>query len=657
MDKKLIHQLLSHLLMLLVPLSTVLTFSCSDDEFNDSYRTFTGMTIKDFVEQDDYTMFKQALERAEKLSLMSSYGKYTVFVPTDKAMAAYVKEQGFSSFEEFLDSPKELGEMVLYHIIDGEVAGRTYTTVDFKGSNLETKNMAGRYIYLSLGSDGATWIVNSQSGIISSDNKMINGVVHVVDHVLRGNNDIISDFIMGDSRFTLYGHALKITGLEEKLGQIEDETYVMPDDNVSPEYPKKRLYGFTALLETDKVLADNGITSIDDMRRYAEEKYPEGGGKEDNDSTSSLYRFVAYHIVPMKLTSTQLCPVRGLTVNYKWYDETWQTENFRDGKYSTDNYLFPLAENTIINVQQFSWRENNNLPVFNDPRNPYDPQYSTGVLPDAVSIDKGNSDIDCLNGSVHALTGMLYYREDVYHKRLRMDFALFFPEMWNNDIRSAKRSLPYGYLANLKYEAKDGVKVRYWLEYGGHSYYWGDNFDIWGRNNYDIEIGPIPSGSYEVRIGYHVRMSDYGVVQYYLDGQPCGIPLDQTIEAHKSTEIGWNQVYWWMVEDCPGTGWRSGRESADDYYGFDTDKSMHNLGYMRAGDSYSANELRINRDADNNRGTARNDAYSLRRVLGMVTWSKTEKHTFTISNLMDKAFDLDYIEFIPKDLIENEDIH
>ena len=55
--------------------------------------------------------------------------------------------------------------------------------------------------------------------------------------------------------------------------------------------------------------------------------------------------------------------------------------------------------------------------------------------------------------------------------------------------------------------------------------------------------------------------------------------------------------------------------------------------------------------------SARNDIYAVRRVLKMVTWSNTQTHVLRISNLMDKSFQLDYIEFMPKDLIEDEDTH
>jgi hypothetical protein len=246
-----------------------------------------------------------------------------------------------------------------------------------------------------------------------------------------------------------------------------------------------------------------------------------------------------------------------------------------------------------------------------------------------------------------------------------MDFSSFMPELWNNDLlRHDNKSykIPLGYCQNVTYDDKDDVYLYYYPNDATHSHIWGDQFQMFGRCNFNITIGPIPSGSYEVRIGYHVRAADYGIVQYYLDGEPCGIPLDQTLSAKDDASIGWTQVWWWRFgggDDDPvtATSWLSGNETEDDFYGYENDKSMHNRGYMKAPDSYAGRELSNNNIDPVHVGTARNDPFEIRRVLKMVTWSKTSTHKLRVSALMNKRFMLDYIEFMPKDLIEDEDTH
>lgn len=639
--------------------------SCVDsDDVGSSYATFTGETIKDFLDNnDDYSEFEAALSKAGALSLMSSYGKYTCFVPGNKAVDEYVARKGFASFEAFLDSAAAVEDMVYYHIIDGEANGTgTYATTTFSTGNIETKNMLGRFIYTTVTPDGTSWLINNDARITSANNNMVNGVVHVVDRVVEGNNEVLSNYLMTDSRFSLYAEALKATGLIDSLSPIEDDVYSQPDATTSPKYPARRLYGYTALLEPDSVLRLNGIESLDDMRRFAEDKYPGGRDLKDNDPEGSLWQFVAYHLVPYKMTSSQLCPTRDFTVTQTFEKPEWQTETFRDGKFTLDNFLFPMAKNSIINVQKFVWRDQvDQTPVFNDERNPYDPQYVNFLseCPDAVTIDITRSNIDCLNGEVHSLTGMLYPKDNIFHRRLRMDFCAFFPEMFNNSLLTSNHSIPRGYLKNFTWDDRDGITARYFIRYGTHSNYWGDVLMLNGRGNYEVVIGPVPSGSYEVRIGYHVRGSQYGMVQYYLDGEPCGIPLDQSLKASDS-EIGWSQTWFYLnggVEEEPIQSWTTGLETADDYYGYDNDKALHNRGYMKSPDAFTSTELANNNLSPVHAGTSRNDAWSVRRVLGMVTWPTTTTHVLRISNLMDKGFDLDFIEFMPRDLIENEDTH
>lgn len=648
-------------------LCMIVAAACTDsDDVGDNYRTFTGETIKDFLEANpEYSEFEQALEKVNALSLMASYGKYTCFIPDNQAVNNYLTKKGFSSFEAFLDSTKAVEQMVYYHIIDGESNGvGTYYTTAFGTSNIETKNMEGRFLYTNLDSDGATWLINNSAKIVSPNNTMVNGVVHTVDQVVEGNDDILSDYLQNDARFSLYAEALGKTGLIDSLTKIEDDTYVQPTTAVKDDapLPTRRLYGFTALLEPDEILRANGIQTLDDMRAYAESKYPSGKGLDDTNRASSLNMFVAYHLIPYKLTSSQLCPTRDQTVTQTFEDPEWQRENYRDGKYSLDNYLFPMAPNTLINVQKFVWRDQaEQTPIFNDVRNPYNPKYVNMINEEenVVTIDLANSNLDCLNGEVHSLTGMLYYDEKVYHKRLRMDFTLFLPEMWSNDLISGHHTIPRGYCKNITWDDKESVSMKYWIRYGTHSYHNGDMFMVNGRCNADIVIGPIPSGSYEVRIGYQVRTNDYGIVQYYLDGEPCGIPLDMT-KTSVSPEIGFAQSWFYLyggVEQAPFTGWSSGKETEDDYYGYNNDKAMHNNGYMKAGDSYVSLEPAGGNYNPIHAVSARNDIYAVRRVLKMVTWTNTQTHVLRISNLMDKSFQLDYIEFMPKDLIEDEDTH
>ena len=114
-----------HFLSVVICLSLGLFVSgCFDsDDVGDSYTTFTGKKISDFLSehQAEFSEFIQVLEKAEAWPLMESYGKYTLFVPTNDAMRAYYMEKGDGVNPMDIDTlnAKDLRKLVFYHIIDG----------------------------------------------------------------------------------------------------------------------------------------------------------------------------------------------------------------------------------------------------------------------------------------------------------------------------------------------------------------------------------------------------------------------------------------------------------------------------------------------------------------------------------------------------------
>ena len=635
----------------------------------ENYTTFTGETISDFLQNNaDYSDFAEALKACGALPLLQSYGAYTCFIPDNAAIEEYVKEKGYGSFEHFLDSTEFVKEMVFYHLIDGEANGaRAYETVGFvSNAAIGTKNMLGRYLYTSIASDGASWMINSTARIVSGDHVLVNGVAHVVDKVLAGNTDLLPDYIESEGNFDLYGEALRVTGWRDSLLLINDEHYVMPVTkpatdpySSTAEYPKAKNFRYTALLETDSVLALNGIHSLDDMREYAKRFYPSGAEFPDEDKRSSLSRFVGYHFLPAMFTADQFVNFKDYTFTFTWMDEGWLRENFRDGKFWLEQYLVPMVENSIITVQAFKWGDQAaQRPVFNDDRNCYHPRYTNMVEQEenVLTLDLAHSNLDCQNGIIHGLTGMLVYDEDkmgriMRGKRIRMDLTTFLPELKANDIISGNDYyVPSGYCKKMKYDQSSSVYAKYIAE-TGHVSYLHDHFEISGMFDITFTIGPIPEGTYEVRLGYGTSAA-FGISQFFIDGVPCGIPLDMRL-AGTSSGIGWEQVYAYTVANGLGPA-----GNPDDYYGYENDKSMHNRGYMKGPDCMaSVLSSRPQGVTEGVQASARNLSGNLRLVLGIFSWLEMGEHEFRIVQMLDGVCGLDYIEFMPVNLLENEDTH
>ena len=100
--------------------------SCSDDPGVENYYTSTKEYAADYLKnRKEFSDFVKILERAtgEKdnlrlMNLLSTYGSYTVFAPTNEAVKAYLEEKQVSSVDE-LDK-LDCDTIALNSIIEGK---------------------------------------------------------------------------------------------------------------------------------------------------------------------------------------------------------------------------------------------------------------------------------------------------------------------------------------------------------------------------------------------------------------------------------------------------------------------------------------------------------------------------------------------------------
>jgi uncharacterized surface protein with fasciclin (FAS1) repeats len=99
----------------------LLVSSCREDDWGDSYYTFTGQTIGEYLEQTaDFSEFYHLLDTTEVIGLLRAYGEYTCFVPDNKSMKAFYKANGKKDLHDF--SIKELEKTAYHHIIQDTLA-------------------------------------------------------------------------------------------------------------------------------------------------------------------------------------------------------------------------------------------------------------------------------------------------------------------------------------------------------------------------------------------------------------------------------------------------------------------------------------------------------------------------------------------------------
>ena len=634
----------------LLLVTAILTLSsCMEDKIGDNFYTFTGQTVGQYIESGDsainYTEFKALLDTTGMLSLLKAYGTYTCFLPDNDAMYDFYETNGKTSLEDF-----ELGDM--REIAQNSIVNNVELTSDlFTVGASGYYTMSGRELsfYFDSDSTGIIYRVFTDSKITERDIDLHNGYVHRVNHVITPSDSIIPTLLAVRPKYSLFYEALELTEISDTLALIKDHSYVAPlkingkedgdPDHTSAIYriPERRLYGYTALVESNETFAAAGITNIEEMKAYAkaiyDRVYPEDDDIDDvTNPRNSLNRFIAYHILDKKIAKRFFVDKYDNTGNNNALDGS--SHSIRT--YDLYEYLETLAPNTLIEVKIDRSMGESNLINMN---------------PDTEEAIRFTDDVDnaAVNGYYHEIDKVLTFNQEflgqLSSKRIRIDALSFFPELTNNNIRGEVLPvgeyhswlIPEGYLDRAT--VKEGHLETFTHDYA--STYRGDEIFTKGEfSDFTFKVSPVPSGTYEVRFAYTTNGAR-GIYQIYLDGTPCGLPLNlNTSLADPSIDY-----------ETPGS-------DLNDMQGYQNDKMMRNRGYMKAPASYHA----IADGFGHNTISARYDPKTARRILGVFTFNEMQSHVFRFkavgneSNASEPQFMFDYLEFVPTEMLESEGI-
>lgn len=481
-----------------------------------------------------------------------------------------------------------------------------------------------------------------KSGIVKYK-RAINEIDSITfENTIINRNNIV-ETISQDKKFTLFYKALKLTNLTDSLLMMADANY-SPDNYeslVNPPFvqgggsinqlPESRKYGYTVLLESDSTFRNYGISTIEDLRAKAKELYdpvyPEDAGVTDiSNSKNSLNRFIAYHLINKRLS-------------YSKFINDYDTPHMIN-TYDMYEYIETMCPNALIEVRKVR-TEALDANFFNMASRPGETPNKTN----AIQIVSTNKDNDATNGVYHEIDKILAYNETVASYmssiRLRMDAASFFPELTNNNMRGYLGDkatdvkswvIPNGYLNRLT--KSEATKVDYLNAYGGYLDFQGDEMSFMGLYDFTITTPAIPAGTYEIRFGYSPT-GGRGVAEVYVDDVPVDAPIDFSISA-TNPEISYV---------VPGS-------DSNDPYGYENDKVMRNHGYMKGPASYK-DVLGI----WYGKSIARNSRQVLRKVLGIFSFNTAGRHNISVKALQEGQFQLDYIEFVPVEVLEDEDVN
>ena len=640
---------------LLTTVSCVLT-SCSDNDSDAPLNFYSSvrLTAAGFIEADEsqFSDFKAILERGNYLSMLKTYGHYTVFVPTNDAVQAYLKENGYASLS---DIPSAICDtLARTHIVQE----KAYFTTDM-GGEVPPVNMNDDYIKMTSDSDvynnNALLIyVNKSSRIIQKDDSVTNGVVHVIDHVIKANNVYLPDLLEQNPNLSLFCKAMRKTGVDMELTKYIDDTYAVLDPDsaeggkgfpvvnrsgsdggltTTTYYPLHRYFKFTAFVETDSIFKENGITSLEKLEEYAkqvyDEAYPEDAGKYDNEYTdrrNPLNRFVSYHFINRIGPREYWVHCKGPIYEQKFLIDIADPEDYYETMAPHTLMRFCSNPGEEIYINRKAQVKNKKVEV-----------PGVRVLKDN-EVDK-RYEQSCMNGTYHYIDKILTYSKDVrwnvLNRRLRFDSSTLSPDFMNARARMAHMNEDFmmigykrGYLTDFKMY-NDNTFIGCGNEQTSWVHYQGSGVCITGEK-YDaaLKLPPVPhDGTYEVRIGYS-QGDDRGIAQVYLNDEACGIPVSFRV-FDRGYEFEW--------------------DTDDEEENKAIDKAMHNIGFMKAMDSYGNSS---------DGSSFRSQPNCARRILVKQTLRADQDNWLRFRQILEGNslyMSLDYIELCPKEVYDDPD--
>ena len=637
---------------------TVGMTSCVDNDDDVPMNRYTAekMTAAQFLTENESRVgdFITLLKRTSYFAMLSTYGDYTVFAPNNEAFAKYMATNNYKSIDEI---PLAVCDtLARTHIIKT----KAYFTTDISEGSLGM-NMAETFIELSINTDAennnaVVHFANKVARMVEYDDSVTNGVVHIVNNIIPRTSDKLPDVIKADSTVSIFAEALFMTGLADSLMAYEDKNYpewgadkasqdsaytwnlslkCKAEGNDPIQWVQKRYFKFTAFIEPDSIYKKFGINNVSDLEAYAKKiydaVYPEDAGLYDKDyrnRKNPLNRFISYHLIDRVLPYDEI-------IMRKDCFKHWDID-----KCDPEEFYETMCPGTLVRFSSY----NEQLYIN---RKGHKANVEVPGVRVWKSTESGSSLQQAPNGMYHYLDEILAYttevRDVVLNCRIRFDSTVLSPDFANSDRplygEDKLRGYRLGYIKNWRVLGEKAV-----IGLHGEGVWWqhykSNGITVSGIFDMTIKLPPVPTGTYEIRTGYTVN-PERGVVQFYLNNVPCGIPADLRIYG-PDPSIGW-------VADVTGddTEARNANKAID--------KAMHNRGYMKAMDCYwqGAAKENVLRAKENN----------LRYVLTTQYLDANETYYLRARQVLKDPecyWSFDYIELCPKSVYgspEGEDTH
>ena len=690
-----------HLSLLCLMLLAML-FSCKENIDTSNRYVFRERTIASYLTSHEQFSDYVKLLKAQKISdlsetsvyqLMTAYGAYTCFAPTNEALQLYldslvIKEIiPIASWDSFpsthvLDSVRRV--VVMNSILDGTKIDKVFPMAEFPQNNEEfsVNTMEDRKIsatYSKNNSDSCFIDGICPVSLTNRDIEAINGYIHELGYVIAPSNETLGSTLHRyaydyNSGYSVMAKLVEACRLIDTLSVVKDDVYEMlvqtdvitdcknpPQSWAAYPCPEHRKYGFTLFAETDEFWAKTlgkdikDITVIDVKDWIASQNlYPDAKNDENYTSEDNLLnQFVTYHIIPQRI------PVDKLVIHYN--EKGYNYKNSTHYSVPVWTHFITMGKRRLVKTWQ-SVESNgiylNRFPVLDNGRHGTYHELSCDPENEGIYLNTSaeSNVIKLINAMIYPIDKVLAYddhtRDNLARTRLRYDSWDFLPEMMNNDMRhmgyNASFYFPndqvYSYFRDCSVNTKD--TYFYILNGWGSGWpnYQGDEMLVMGIYDITLKLPPVPrTGTWEIRMGVSTESSWRGICQVYFGTHPdqlapAGIPVDMALGGLYRRDD--EKVYGSIV------GWE--KDTDDDDYNAEVDKRMKNNGFMK-GPEYIV-------ETPGGTDTNRSMEKTTRRIILRTTIDADQTYYMRFKSCQDqihKQLFIDYMEWCPKEVFDN----
>ena len=616
--------------------------------------------------------------------LMTAYGYYTCFAPTNDAIQLYldslvIKEiiptASWDAFpnERTKDSIRSV--IVLNSILDGTKQEMKFITAEFPKTNEEfsISTMADRKISVTYDKKDLDSCLIDGICPVSKRNRdieAINGYIHQVGYVINPSNETLGSTLHKfaydyNSGLSVMARLVEVCGLTDTLSQVKDERYeslyrnnAFPKFhwnllNVDVEAPEHRKYGFTLFAETDEfwereLHKDRKDITIQDVVDWVDAQgfYPEAVKNDKYKEVDNLLnQFVTYHLLPERI------PVDKLALHYNEKGYNYKVKNTPPTIPVWTHYV-TMGKRRLLRIWESLESGGpylNRFPKLNNGRREdyHERECSEENTGIRLNTDEGSGVIKLINSMIYPIDKPLAYTEHVRNElakvRLRYDAWELQPEAMNNDMRIMSYFMRYYFSSDPDKQYFDNLTVNSketnFMLLNGRDQNW-PNYqadEVLAEGLYDITITlpPVPKyGIYEIRMGVSTFSGTRGICQVYWGPRKDqlvaqGIPVNMQLGGQDKM-LGWE------------------RDTDDDDYNAEVDKKMRNNGFMKGPEYIVASA--------GGRETNRLSATSTRRIIVREPMSPDVTYYLrfkTVQDYLEKQLFVDYLEWCPKEIYDN----